>query len=91
MLIIKAIGVALAVGSAIKWKRIRLPLLVLLGLLLILRSSCGHERPIKSHDMPGPKPAFDTRQMAPIDGGAGDTDGPVGDECPGDPTCGPGR
>lgn len=91
MLIIKLLGVAVVVGLVVRWKRMRLPLLVLLVLLLglLLRSSCSHDASIQPHDTLGPKPAG---LLAPVDGGADDPDGgPIDNECPGVPTCGPGN
>ena len=84
-MIIKIIGVAMAVVLAVRWKWMRLPVLVLVLLLLALlvRGSCSHEQPLKLHDTPSPVPAVDMDQL-PLDGGAGDGQD---NECPDPKNC----
>lgn len=97
MLIIKLIGVAMVVGLAVRWKRMRLPLLLLLLLLLLLglllqRMSCSHEASIKS-DSPGcSDPATCIEPGAPLGDGPGEShDGTLHKPylCPAGEDCGP--
>ncbi|HEX7839800.1 MAG TPA: hypothetical protein VF469_20130 [Kofleriaceae bacterium] len=69
MLIIKLIGVAMIVGLAVKWKRIRLPLLLLLLVMLLYRALCGSDAPVKlqDHGPMDPRTAPDGRRSKPRD------------------------
>jgi hypothetical protein len=96
VLVIKLIGVAIGVALAVRWRGMRLPLLLLLLLLALLHIWRSHELAIEPRELLGPTPTSAIRSAVPAVPADAGTDmtrdgGPITDECPGVPTCGPGN
>lgn len=87
MLVIKLIGVAVFVALVVRWKRLRLPLLLVVLVAVLYYMLCNSSAPVKPHNTMRPEPAVDIEQGTGLDGGAHDNE-PIYPGCTDPKTCG---